>query len=248
MPAPTIPTSDRPGCVARAATRAQARRASTAITAAIVLRTDAFVDRDRAGAARAARARPRARRPRGRSLGRARPASPAPAATAPITGSEAGSFGHAMTGRRPPTSSPRASSTSAAEVAGVAPWRSSPFVPALSARRDLPRHRQHLPPVLEREVRGDERARALARLDDDRRAGKPGDDPVARREAPRRGLHTRARTPTGSGRRRPRSPARARSAPPGSRGRCRIRGLRPSARRRRARRDAPPRRSPAPAR
>ncbi len=57
-------------------------------------------------------------------------------------------------------------------------------------RRDLPRHREHLPPVLEREVRGDQRARALAGLDDDRRAREPRDDPIPSREAPRGRLDT----------------------------------------------------------
>ena len=34
---------------------------------------------------------------------------------------------------------------------------------------DLPGNREYLPPVLEREIGGDQRARSLARLDDDRR-------------------------------------------------------------------------------
>ena len=55
-------------------------------------------------------------------------------------------------------------------------------------RRDLARHREHLASLLEREVGGDQRAAALARLDDDRRRSEARDDAVARGESPRRRL------------------------------------------------------------
>ena len=51
-----------------------------------------------------------------------------------------------------------------------------------------PGHGEHLAPLLEREIGRDQRAAALARLDDDRRRAEPGDDAVARREPPGRGL------------------------------------------------------------
>ena len=54
--------------------------------------------------------------------------------------------------------------------------------------RDLARHRKHLAPLLEREVRRDQGAAALARLDHHRRPTEAGDDPVAGREAPGCGL------------------------------------------------------------
>ena len=57
--------------------------------------------------------------------------------------------------------------------------------------RDLSRHCEHVAALLEREVGRDERAAPLARLDDDRRRAETGDDPVARREAPRRRLDAR---------------------------------------------------------
>ena len=54
---------------------------------------------------------------------------------------------------------------------------------------DLAGHREHLAPVLQREIGGDERTGPLARLDDDRRPREPRDDPVPGGEAPRGGLH-----------------------------------------------------------
>ena len=89
---------------------------------------------------------------------------------------------------RAPARSRTSARTSAAHVSGAAPSLSSAFVPADSERRDLARHREHLAPLLEREIGGDQRAAALARLDDDGRRAQPGDDAVARRESPRRGL------------------------------------------------------------
>ena len=49
---------------------------------------------------------------------------------------------------------------------------------------DLARHSKDLAPLLEREVGRDQRTASLAGLDDDCDRGEPGDDPVARREAP----------------------------------------------------------------
>ena len=54
---------------------------------------------------------------------------------------------------------------------------------------DLARHGEHLAPVLQREVGGDERTGPLAGLDDDRRPRESRDDPVPGGEAPRSGLH-----------------------------------------------------------
>ena len=120
-------------------------------------------------------------------------------------------------------------------------------MPAESAARDLARHGEHVAALLESEVRSDERAASLARLDDDRRSAETGDDPVPRGEAPRRRLD--ARLVLGDDEARPRrSGARARRAPPDSRGRSRIRGRRPSFRRPRVRPGAPRRRSLAPCR
>ena len=76
-------------------------------------------------------------------------------------------------------------------MSGVAPSLSSAFVPAESARADLAGHGEHLAPLLECEVGGDQRAAPLACLDDDGRAAEAGDDPVAGREPPRRGLDAR---------------------------------------------------------
>ena len=106
---------------------------------------------------------------------------------------------------------------------------------------------KHLAPLVERQVGGDQRAAALARLDDDRR----------RRRGPRR-----SGCAPGSATAQARRPARTprRSAPlarsggassacaPDSRGRCRSRARRPCGRPPRARRDAPRRRSHARAR
>jgi hypothetical protein len=47
-------------------------------------------------------------------------------------------------------------------------------------RRDLARHGEDVPPLLECEVGRDQGAAPLPRLDDDRRNRKSGDDPVAR--------------------------------------------------------------------
>ena len=56
---------------------------------------------------------------------------------------------------------------------------------------DLAGHDHHLASVLEREVRRDQRSRPLACLDDHGRGAETGDDPVAGRESPRRGLDAR---------------------------------------------------------
>jgi hypothetical protein len=58
-------------------------------------------------------------------------------------------------------------------------------------RRDLTGDGQYLAPFVEREVRGDEGAAALTRLDDDGRLGEPGDDAISRGEPPGRGLDPR---------------------------------------------------------
>ena len=108
-------------------------------------------------------------------------------------------------------------------------------------RRDLAGHREHLSPLLQREVGGDQCAASLARLDDDGGGAEPGDDPVARREAPRRRLDSRCVFRDDQSRRGDPA-ARGRGAPPDSRGRCRSRGRRPSCRPLRARRGAPLRR------
>ncbi len=71
---------------------------------------------------------------------------------------------------------------------GAAPSLSSAFVPARQGGRDLARHREHLAPLLEREIRRDQSAAALACLDDDGRRAQPGHDAVARGEAPGRRL------------------------------------------------------------
>ena len=55
----------------------------------------------------------------------------------------------------------------------------------------VPADSEDVTPLLEREVRGDERAAALAGLHDDRGGAQPRNDPVARREPPRRGLDPR---------------------------------------------------------
>ena len=69
---------------------------------------------------------------------------------------------------------PSASSTSVAAVRGVAPSRSSAFVPRRERGRDLAGDGEDLAPFLEREVGGDQGAAALARLHDDgRRARAP---------------------------------------------------------------------------
>ena len=86
---------------------------------------------------------------------------------------------------------PIASSTSATEVAGVAPSRSKRVRALAERRRDLPGDCEHLPPVLEREIGRDERAGALARLDDDGGSRESGNDPVAGRKSPRRRLDPR---------------------------------------------------------
>ena len=64
-------------------------------------------------------------------------------------------------------------------------------MPAESVRRDLARNGEHLAAFLHREVRRDQGAAPLAGLDHDRRDREPGDDPVARREPPRRRLDSR---------------------------------------------------------
>ena len=57
--------------------------------------------------------------------------------------------------------------------------------------RDLAGDCEHLPPLVEGEVGRDQRAAALARLDDHGRVAQPRDDPVPRRETPRRRLDPR---------------------------------------------------------
>ncbi len=100
----------------------------------------------------------------------------------------------ALAGRRSSTarasrgsgSIPNEARTSPAHVSGDAPSLSRAFVRPPRAGRDLPRHGEHLPPLVERKVGRDQRTAPLARLDDDRRRAEAGDDAVARREAPRR--------------------------------------------------------------
>ena len=160
------------------------------------------------------RRRARARSARRASSPAARPVARASSSAPPAPRGRAASTSRRLRAEpgsrtRPAAAIPKLSSTSSAHVSGVAPSRSSAFEPADSAARDLARHGEHLPPLLEREVGRDQRAAPLARLDDDRRRTEAGDDPVARRKAPRRRLDARART-----RRRPaprRRPARASS-------------------------------------
>ena len=112
---------------------------------------------------------------------------------------------------------------------------------------DLARNGEHLAPLLEREIGGDQRAAALARLDDDRRGAEPRDDPVPRREPPGRRLDAgRVLRDDEPGRANPRGElARATRD---SRGRSRSRAPRPSSRPPRARLGAPRRRCRAQAR
>ncbi len=56
--------------------------------------------------------------------------------------------------------------------------------------RDLAGNREHVPPLLQREVGRDEGAAPLSRLDDDGRFRETGDDPIASRKTPRCGLDT----------------------------------------------------------
>ena len=55
----------------------------------------------------------------------------------------------------------------------------------------LARNGQYVSTFVESQVGGDQRAAALARLDDHGRVREPGDDPVSRGEAPRGGLDSR---------------------------------------------------------
>src|SRR6266851_605317 len=59
--------------------------------------------------------------------------------------------------------------------------------PRRERRRDLTRHGENLAALLEREIGGDQRAAALARLDHDGRRGEAGDDSITRRKPPGRG-------------------------------------------------------------
>ena len=102
--------------------------------------------------------------------------------------------------------------------------------PGRERGRDLARHREHLPPLLERQIGRDERAAPLARLDDDGRRAQAGDDAVARRKPPRRGLDSgRVLRDDEPGVRDPACELGVRGRD--SRGRCRSRGRRPSSRR-----------------
>ena len=143
----------------------------------------------------------------------------------------------ALTRRRRPI----ASSTSSGEVTGVAPSRSSAFVPAESADVISPGHGEHLTALLEREVGRDQRAAPLAGLDHDRRLARArrrsGCAPGTATAPARRRARTRRRRGRSS-----RSGARAARARAGSRGRCRSRARRPCVRLPRARRGAPSRR------
>ena len=83
------------------------------------------------------------------------------------------------------------SSTSWPRVSGVAPSLSRSFVPDERARGDLAGHREHLAPLLEREIGRDQRTAPVASLDDHRRRRETGDHAVPCREPPRCGLHPR---------------------------------------------------------
>ena len=109
-------------------------------------------------------------------------------------------------------------------------------VRALRARgRDGAGDRGDLAAELRGQVGGDERARPLRRLDDDRQVAEARDDPVARREAPPPGAGSPAASPRRRGRAgRSRRGGGACSADTGRP--RRRRGPRPSGRRRRARR------------
>ncbi len=112
-------------------------------------------------------------------------------------------------------------------MTGVAPSRSRCVRARARGRGDLAGNGEHLAPLVEREVGGDQRAAAFARLDDDRGVRQPGDDPVARREAPRCGLDAR-RVLGDDQTRAPRPRPRATRGRADSRGRCRSRARRPS--------------------
>ncbi len=64
-------------------------------------------------------------------------------------------------------------------------------MPAESELVISPGTAKHVAALLEREVRGDERAAPLSGLDDDRCPTEAGDDSVAGGKPPRRGLHAR---------------------------------------------------------
>ena len=162
-------------------------RASRVATGAMYSRAGPVQD-ERDGRRR--RTRPRDRPARARRARAATSPAPSPVSADELVGARGQELEERRASpRRPaPARSRSETSTSRADVSGDAPSLSSAFVPAESARRDLAGHREHLASLLEREVGGDQRAAPLARLDDDRRRAEPGDDAVARRKAPRRGL------------------------------------------------------------
>ena len=86
---------------------------------------------------------------------------------------------------------PKLSSTSAAHVTGVAPSRRSAFVPAESALVISPGTASTSLPSSSAKSAVIERAAPLPRLDHHSRPAEAGDDPIPRREAPRRRLDAR---------------------------------------------------------
>ena len=119
--------------------------------------------RSRPASARAARRCARARR---------RPARGRPAAR---SGSSAGrSSGWPRIGRS-------TAITSAASVTSVAPCLTGRWCLGARIERGA-RHREHLAALFERHARGDQRAGAARRLDDDHAERQSGDQPVAARE------------------------------------------------------------------
>ena len=86
---------------------------------------------------------------------------------------------------------PSTSSTSSAPSSGAAPWRIRRVRPGRERRGDLAGNREHLAALLEREVGGDECAANAPAPRRPRWRAQAGDDPVPRREAPRRGLDSR---------------------------------------------------------
>ena len=212
-PPPTISTSATPAS-GRDASAGRAPRASRSRP-----RRDASQQGDRSPPPRSRRRRARARSARRRALrrrGRSRaPSSSAPAArsrTRASTSAAAAPTSRLRTLGRDDARSSRA--RPARTVSGVAPSRSSAFEPAESALVISPGTAKTSRPLLEREVGRDQRAAALARLDDDGGGAETGDDPVPRREAPRRRLDA-GRVLRDDQARSPRSAARARGCAAG---------------------------------
>ena len=143
--------------------------------------------RGRSRRARARRARSEPPRTRARPPPRPHPRVAAPDSTAASTAAPSAVSGGPQTGDGDRAGAEQQVEHVRASRITAAPSASSLFVPPRAPRGDRPGHGADLPAALDRHLGGDQRSRALRRLDDHRDPGERRHQPVARRKHPAEG-------------------------------------------------------------